>query len=50
MYCSDDPSPSAEDRRITHRLHACGQILGIELLDHIIGDNRFVSLKKRGVF
>ena len=48
---SGDPSPSAEDRRITLRLHECGQLLGIELLDHIIiGDNRFVSLKERGVF
>ena len=48
---SGDPSPSAEDRRITLRLHECGTLLGIELLDHIIlGDNRFVSLKERGVF
>jgi DNA repair protein RadC len=48
---SGDPSPSAEDRRITQRLHECGTLLGIELLDHIIlGDNRFVSLKERGVF
>jgi DNA repair protein RadC len=48
---SGDPSPSAEDRRITTRLQECGTLLGIELLDHIIlGDNRFVSLKERGVF
>lgn len=48
---SGDPTPSAEDRRITQRLHECGTLLGIELLDHvIIGDNRFVSLKERGVF
>ena len=37
--------------RVTQRLHECGQLLGIELLDQIIlGDNRFVSLKERGVF
>jgi len=48
---SGDPSPSAEDRRISLRLHECGILLGIELLDHVIlGDNRFVSLKERGVF
>jgi DNA repair protein RadC len=48
---SGDPSPSAEDRRITQRLHECGELLGVALLDHIIlGDNRFVSLKERGVF
>ena len=47
---SGDPTPSAEDRRITQRLAEAGQILGIELLDHVIlGDNRFVSLKERGV-
>lgn len=47
---SGDPTPSTEDRRITQRLAEAGQIIGIELLDHIIlGDNRFVSLKERGV-
>lgn len=47
---SGDPTPSAEDRRITQRLAEAGQILGIELLDHVIlGDNQFVSLKERGV-
>jgi len=39
------------DRRITLRLHECGQLFGIELFDHIIlGDNRLVSLKERRVF
>lgn len=47
---SGDPTPSTEDRRITQRLAEAGQIIGIELLDHVIlGDNRFVSLKERGV-
>jgi DNA repair protein RadC len=47
---SGDPTPSAEDKRITQRLAETGQIIGIELLDHIIlGDNRWVSLKERGV-
>ena len=46
---SGDPTPSPEDRQITKRLYDAGQILGIELLDHIvIGDNRWVSLKERG--
>jgi DNA repair protein RadC len=48
---SGDPTPSAEDKRVTQRLAEAGQILGIELLDHIIlGDNRWISLKERGVF
>jgi DNA repair protein RadC len=47
---SGDPTPSLEDKRITQRLAETGQIIGIELLDHvIIGDNRWVSLKERGV-
>ncbi len=47
---SGDPTPSVEDKRVTERLAEAGQLLGIELLDHIIvGDNRWVSLKERGV-
>jgi DNA repair protein RadC len=43
------PTPSTEDVEFTRRFAACGEILGIELLDHvIIGDGRFVSLKERG--
>ena len=33
---SGDPSPSAEDRAITRRLLAVGELVGIELLDHVI--------------
>jgi len=40
---------NSEDRRVTQRLAEAGQLLGIELLDHIIGDNRWVSLKERGL-
>jgi len=44
---SGDPAPSAEDIAVTKRLLEAGNILGIELLDHIIlGDGRFVSLKE----
>ena len=47
---SGDPTPSPEDKSITRRLHECGELLGIELLDHVIvGDNRWVSLKESGV-
>jgi DNA repair protein RadC len=41
---SGDPTPSAEDRRVTERLRAAGELLGIELLDHlVIGDERVYS-------
>lgn len=48
---SGDPTPSAEDIRVTKRLTQAGEIVGIILLDHIIiGDNRYVSLKEQGLF
>jgi DNA repair protein RadC len=47
---SGDPTPSAEDLALTKRLVEAGRLLGIEILDHvIIGDNRYVSLKERGL-
>ena len=47
---SGDPTPSGEDIEITRRLKEAGQIIGIEVLDHlIIGDGNFVSLKERGL-
>lgn len=43
---SGDPSPSKDDISVTERLKKAGEIIGIDLLDHIIiGDGRFVSLK-----
>jgi len=35
-HTSSDPSPSEEDIKTTHNLQRAGQILGIDLLDHII--------------
>jgi DNA repair protein RadC len=47
---SGDPSPSPEDVRLTEILVEAGRLLDIELLDHIvIGRNRYVSLKERGL-
>jgi len=47
---SGDPEPSKDDIKITKRLVEAGEIMGIEILDHIIvGDDRYVSLKERGV-
>ena len=47
---SGDPNPSKEDINITLRLKECGKIMGIELLDHIIiGNNKYVSLKEKGI-
>ncbi|MCO5183507.1 MAG: DNA repair protein RadC [Anaerolineae bacterium] len=47
---SGDPSPSPEDVRVTREISKAGKLLSIELLDHvIIGRNRFISLKERGL-
>lgn len=47
---SGDPSPSAEDIRVTREAVKAGRLLDIQLLDHlIIGRGRYVSLKERGL-
>lgn len=44
-------TPSQEDIDVTARLQQVGEIIGIELVDHlIIGDHSFLSLKERGYF
>jgi DNA repair protein RadC len=46
-----DPAPSREDVEFTRRFAKCGDLIGIQLLDHvIIGSGRFQSLKEAGVF
>ncbi len=48
---SGDPTPSREDISLTLRLKKGSEILGIELIDHlIIGKSNFVSLKELEVF
>lgn len=48
---SGDPTPSREDVLVTKRLAEVGQIMGIEVLDHIVvGEQRFASLKEQGLF
>lgn len=45
---SGDPTPSQEDINVSKRLHQAGQLVGIDVLDHlVIGDGRWVSLKER---
>jgi DNA repair protein RadC len=47
---SGDPTPSPEDVEVTRQLVAAGDLLDIEVLDHlIIGQQRFVSLRERGL-
>lgn len=44
---SGDPTPSHEDIEVTKRLKECGELIGIDFLDHIIiGSGRYLSLKE----
>lgn len=42
---SGDPTPSNDDFRVTDRIFECADMMGIELLDHIvIGDGKYESI------
>ena len=48
---SGDTTPSPEDIDITHRLVKAGELLGIEVLDHLIvgnGRGNYHSMKRQG--
>ncbi len=47
---SGDAEPSKEDVRLTERLKQAGDLLGIQLLDHLVlGDGSWCSLAERGL-
>ncbi len=47
---SGDPEPSRDDIAVTKRLKETGDIIGINVLDHvIIGEGRYVSLREKGL-
>ncbi len=53
---SGDPTPSAEDIRVTKQLIGAGEVMGIKVLDHIVLGHRkwynstdFLSLRETGV-
>ena len=48
---SGDPTPSPEDVRLTREAGRAGDLLGVELLDHIVvGRQGHVSLRERGLY
>jgi DNA repair protein RadC len=48
---SGDPEPSKEDIELTKRLVQAGEIIGIDVLDHIIVcDKSYLSLKAKNLF
>jgi DNA repair protein RadC len=53
---SGDPSPSAEDIKITKQMIDAGNIMGIKVLDHVVlgrpsheGDKGYISLRESGL-
>ncbi|HZT76663.1 MAG TPA: DNA repair protein RadC [Vicinamibacterales bacterium] len=44
---SGDPTPSADDVNLTRRLKAAGELIGIDMVDHLVlGDMTYVSFKE----
>ncbi|MBT4611767.1 MAG: DNA repair protein RadC [Gemmatimonadetes bacterium] len=47
---SGDTTPSREDLDVTQRLQKAGEIIGIDILDHIIiSHDNYISLKEQGL-
>ena len=48
---SGDPTASEDDVKLSKRLAEAGEIVGIDVLDHIIiGGKKYLSLKREGLF
>ncbi len=48
---SGDPAPSDDDVALTDRLVEAGELMGIEVLDHVVlGDGQFCSVRELGRF
>jgi len=51
VHPSGDSSASEDDIKLTKRLAGAGEIMGIDVLDHIIiCDSEYLSLKREGLF
>jgi DNA repair protein RadC len=47
---SGDPEPSRDDEQVTRRLVRAGELIGVEVLDHlVVGGRSWVSLARRGL-
>lgn len=49
---SGDPMPSRDDRLLTARLHECGELLGVDVLDSVIvaGSRYYYSFRENGSY
>ncbi len=47
---SGDPEPSRDDELVTRRLVRAGELVGVDVLDHlVVAGGRWISLARRGV-
>ena len=46
---SGDPTPSPEDVRMTEEAIRAGELLGIDVLDHLVVGDSYVSLREKGL-
>jgi DNA repair protein RadC len=47
---SGDPDPSADDIEVTKLLMKASEVMGIQILDHlVVGDESYVSMADRGL-
>jgi DNA repair protein RadC len=47
---SNDPTPSPEDVNVTREICKAGNLLDVDVLDHIVlGNGKWVSLRERGL-
>jgi DNA repair protein RadC len=48
---SGDPTPSKDDVKLTQRLAAAGDLVGVPVVDHVIlADTQYCSLRRSGAF
>ncbi|KAA9181149.1 DNA repair protein [Enterococcus durans] len=49
-YPSGNVIPSKQDVQFTRRVQRCGEMMGIDVLDHlIIGQKQYFSLREEGI-
>ena len=46
---TNDPTPSKEDIQVTKRIREVGELIGIEVLDHIIIGEGYVSFREQNL-
>jgi DNA repair protein RadC len=50
LHPSGDPTPSRDDEQVTRRLARAGDLVGVEVLDHlVVGGYGWVSMARAGV-